>query len=364
VPRVGSQDRFEQEYLSKLKAILAPYGQFVRYESDRAALDLGLHLYADPGEGEARMSKVRVWFQAKGIRSSTIDEHCLANADRLPIGGLQVEHIQSWFGHPEPVYLVVYLEALDRFIAEDVHDLVEREGGLPWLAQIRADHETTTLHPSSSASLDQALARMPRHRSLRLDGPEFRGRPLGHRLDPLRSELNPLAPDDFSELVCRLLSAHDFRPSRQIDVASNFGHDLGDVSATVGKLYLTYEWTTPLATEFGFDPGSDFRLEAKPESAHGDVLVCVHSDAAAAPLPGSASKELVDGLRDEGIERALVFVNASEADAGLLGSWRVALQPLVDMPQGLGSLAFNVLTATNVYLEFLDRLTWNHVNYR
>jgi hypothetical protein len=365
VPRVGSEDRFEQQYLSQLKAILAPHGQLVRYESDRAALDLGLHLYDAPAEeGDARLSQVRVWFQAKGIRSSTLDDHSLADADRLPVEGLRIEHIKSWFAHPEPVYLVVYLEAVDRFVAEDVRDLVDREGGLPWLARIGATQRTTTLHPALSASLDQALERMPRHRTLRLDGPEFRGRPLGHRLDPLRSELDQLSPSDFNALVWRLLSAHDFRPSREIDVATSLGKDLGDVTLSVGKLYLTYEWTTPIATEFGVDPGSDFRIEAKPESAHGDVLVCVHSNVAAAPPRTDHSKRLVDVLQQEGVERALVFLNASEANAGLFGSWRLALEPLVGMPQGLGSLAFNVLTATNVYLEFLDRLTWRHVNYR
>jgi hypothetical protein len=41
----------------------------------------------------------------------------------------------------------------------------------------------------------------------------------------------------------------------------------------------------------------------------------------------------------------------------------MVLERLVDVPQGLGSLAFNVLTATLVYLEFLDRLRWRYVNY-
>ena len=35
LPRVGEQDVFEQTYLHKLKALLAPYGQFVAYEQDR-----------------------------------------------------------------------------------------------------------------------------------------------------------------------------------------------------------------------------------------------------------------------------------------------------------------------------------------
>jgi hypothetical protein len=99
---------------------------------------------------------------------------------------------------------------------------------------------------------------MPRHRSLRLDGPEYRGRPLGHRLDPLRSVLDPFAPGDFEALVERLLKAHDFRPTREIEIASLLDRPIGMASATVGRLYLTYEWTTPLETEFGVGPDSDF----------------------------------------------------------------------------------------------------------
>ena len=50
-------------------------------------------------------------------------------------------------------------------------------------------------------------------------------------------------------------------------------------------------------------------------------------------------------------------------DGALFGGWRSALEPLAGSPQGLGSLAFNVLTATLVYLEFVDRLRWKYVNY-
>lgn len=85
------------------------------------------------------------------------------------------------------------------------------------------------------------------------------------------------------------------------------------------------------------------------------------------PLDGPrrtpATAALVDQLQAEGVGRALVFFNASDLDHGLLGAWRVTLEPLVCMPQGLDSLAFNVLTATSIYLEFLDRIGWRYVNY-
>src|SRR3954468_8314073 len=206
MPLVGEQDRFEQIYTSQLKGLLAPHGQFVGYDSDPAALDLGLHLYEpSPTESNRELGQVRVWFQLKAIRASTIGVSELTEAEDVPVGGLRVEHLLYWFAHPEPVYLAVYVEALDRFLVHDVRNLVERSGGLRRLADLPGDQQTTTLRVPLSATLEDALRRMPRHRSLRLDGPEFRGRPLGHNLDPLRSELDPLAPNDFEELVLRLL---------------------------------------------------------------------------------------------------------------------------------------------------------------
>jgi hypothetical protein len=364
MPTVGRPDQFEQDYTTRLRAVLSAHGEFIAYDRDRAALDLGLHLYEQPVDGDAELGQVRVWFQLKGIQASTLSADDLEAVERVPVSGLPVKQIEYWFAHPEPVYLAVYLEATKTFLAEDVRDLVEREGGRPWLARCVGEQETTTLHLEQRASLDQAMLQMPRHRSLRMDGPDFRGRPLGHRFDPLRCELNLFAPQDFRDLVERLLKAHDFRRNALIDPTSLFAGDPGSVSAMTGQLYLTYEWTTPLSTEFGYDPGSDFRIEGKPFSVQGDVLVVIHSDVQDPPRASESSKRLVESLQQEGIEQALVFMNTSEGEARMIGGWRVALEPLLPVPQGLGSLAFNVLTATNVYFEFLDRLTWRFVSYR
>ncbi len=365
MPQVGNHDRFEQIYINKLREALAPVGQLITYESDRAALDLGLQLYEPVVPGaDAELGQVRVWFQAKGIEASTQSAEEVRGAQQVVLRDISIGQIRYWFSHPEPVYLVVYVEALDRFLAQDVRDLVETHGGPRWLAEIAQSQRTTTLKVALSATLERALVAMPRHRSLRLDGPEYRGRPLGHRLDPLRSVLDPFAPSDFEALVERLLKAHDFRPTREIEIASLLDRPIGMASATVGRLYLTYEWTTPLETEFGVGPDSDFRVDARPHSAQGDTLVVVHADVSAAPRHTEATRALVDQLQAEGVERALVFFNASDHEHGLLGGWRMTLEPLVRVPQGLGSLAFNVLMATNIYLEFLDRISWRMVNYR
>jgi hypothetical protein len=175
VPVIGVQDRFEQRYTARLKNLLSEHGQFVRYENDRAALDLGLHLY-DANAGAGVLGQVRVWFQLKGITESRLGPDQLLAADTLAVSGLSTNHIRYWFAHPEPVYLVVFVEALDEFLAADIRDLVEPRGGLRWLDEVEgSDQKTATLQVPLTASLEVALAHMPRHRSMRLDGPPFRG---------------------------------------------------------------------------------------------------------------------------------------------------------------------------------------------
>jgi hypothetical protein len=61
------------------------------------------------------------------------------------------------------------------------------------------------------------LTLMRQHQSMRIDGPFFRGRPLGHRLDPLRCHLNKVEPSIFVPLVERLLAVHDYRVSETLN---------------------------------------------------------------------------------------------------------------------------------------------------
>ena len=364
MPRVGEHDVFEEQYRAKLESLLAPHGLLIHYTLDRASLDLGLHLYESRDSKDAVVGPVRVWFQAKGIHTTTMPKEAFEATDQVAIDGLPVDHVQFWYASAEPVYLAVFLEAVDAFLAEDVRDIVDRSGGMEMLTRIAAaGQKTMTLKIRRDARIEQAVVQMPRHRSIRIDGPPFRGRPLGHRYDPLRSELGRLKPEDFDALVARLLDAHDFRPAREIDIGSILDVSVGRVTAQVGTLYLTYEWTSPLFSEFGFGVGSDFRLESAPEHAQGEVLVVIHSDPIVPPTPTAGTRALVDEMRTLGVRRSLIFFNASEMDGGLFGGWRSALEPLVGSPQGLGSLAFNVLTATLVYLEFVDRLRWKYVNY-
>jgi hypothetical protein len=362
VPDVGQHDHFEQQYIARLKSLLIPLGLVVSYEHDRAALDLGIHLYEGEPDPDWHVGRVRVWFQCKGLRSTTVNAAEFAKSEQVAISGLRVADVQYWYGLPEPAYLVIYIEATDEFLAEDVRNLVDAQGGMPDLARrVGLGQIEMTLHVPTASTLDRAIEKMPHHRSLRLDGPDWRGRPLGHRFDPLRSQLSQLVPSDYQALVGRLLEVHEFRASEVVDLTPYLEPGVGTVTTTIGKLYLTYEWTNPLFSEFGYDAGSDFRLESAPEHAHGEVMVVVHSDVSGPPEPRGDLETFLEDLRTKGIG-VLVFFNSAEADAAVFGGWR-RLFGLAGTPQGLGSLAFNVLTATSVYLEFLERLTWDYVNY-
>lgn len=365
MPVVGTHDAFEFAYRASLKARLAPHGLLVEYPEDRAALDLGLHLYgeADRG-GNRRMSNVRVWFQCKGMRSASLTAADISRLEAVSVGGLPLDQVMFWYGSPEPVYLCVYLEATDAFIAQDVRDLIDEIGGMPELMRRRrSEQETMTLRVRTDATLDAAFHSMPQHRSMRIDGPSFRGRPLGHRYDPLRSELAPMEPADFDAVVDGLLGAHEFKPDRDVPLRAALGDAVGDLSARVGTLCLTYEWINPMETEFGWGPDAHFRAEGPPHHAQGEVLAVVHSRATAAPSGNDASRAIAEELVRQGVGRALVFINAPQSDPRIWSAWRFALQPLVSVPQSLGSLTFNILTTTCVYLDNLEHLEWRFVNY-
>lgn len=356
MPEIGESDDFEADYMADLKAAVVRYGALVEYPRDRAALDLGLHL-KQRDAGKLRVTQVRVWMQAKGLRATTFTRESWDNSSDVPISGLELDHVKFWYGSPEPVYLVLFVESVGVFLAADVRALVDALGGLPRLMGL-GGQRTITLRIPKSSTLDIALGQMPSHRSMRIDGPAFRGRPLGHNFDPLRSELNSLPPGEFVELVEKLLRVHEFRMNTDTVLS-------GGVIARLGQIYLTYEWVLPMMTEFGFDEGSDFRIEGQPFHAHGDVLVLIDPGAHG---PAGAEDELhglVEEARARGAKNALVFINVSEGDLiNYFAAWRSILEPLDCMPQAMGSLTFNVLTTTNLYLEAAPKLTYRMINYQ
>jgi hypothetical protein len=257
---MGGHDELENRYMPKFETLASERGLVVEYRRDRAGFDTGLHLFARENKTTPKGDErpywrpmvSRVWFQLKGVHRSTMSAEEFANADYVSVS-VGVEHLKYWFAAPEPVYLVVYVESVDRFIGIDVRELVEQRWRERFYPAMR-EHDTDTIavHVPTDALLDaDRIASLLEHRSMRIDGPAFRGRPLGHRIDPLRSTLASPPADVWLGLVVRLLEAHDF-----IEKSS---HQVGELTILHGILRQT-----PAVAVSGF---RRVRLLARPRGA-------------------------------------------------------------------------------------------------
>jgi hypothetical protein len=364
-PQIGQPDVLEAEYTAKFEALLARHGLFINYRKDLAAVDLGLHLFA-PGRatGPEKLSQIKVWFQLKGKNKQALTIEQLATMQSVPVSGLSLETVRFWAASPEPVYLVVYLEATGEFIGEEVQEIMRRHA--PTARPGRDDQRTTTLRVRRDAIFNSvAIEQMLHHRTLRLDGPSWRGRPLGHNLDPLRSEIAQMDSTAYRRLVDRLLDVHGYVPTRTIDIAElvEGSTERAGTVMTRGVMTYTYEWTHPLFTEFGFGEDSSFRVESAPLHVQGDCAVLIDARHNAAGLNVEKLAAICKDLQDrDGVKQLLVFINRHH-EPSEFGSYRVGAKPLDCIPQELGSLTFNILTATSIYLEFREQITWHNVNY-
>jgi hypothetical protein len=364
MPLVLPEEEFEDRYTIRFRDRLSGHGIIVKYERDRAATDLGIHLTPP---GSMALSNVRVWFQLKGIHAATLSRSDLEQVSVVSVS-LRLDHLRFWYAAPEAIYLIVYLEALDDFLAADIRDLVDKEWGVAFLRtdSFPADQKTATVHiPTSARLTNDVLNSMLAHQSMRIDGPSFRGRPLGHRLDPLRSQLDVLDPDEFELLVTDLLAACNYRVEQELESSDLLGgvkSGTDRATLTVGTLYNTWEWVFQLGTEFGYGPDSDFRMEGQILSAHGRVGVLIHSSVSGDFSEAPQAAEVRNLLQDAGVSKLLIFLNIQSA--GAMGSYRRIAGELYTFPQDLASLAFNTLIATLVYLKHRDRLRWKLIHYQ
>jgi hypothetical protein len=362
-PLIGSEDVFERIYKAKFQATVVPYGEFIDYGNDRAAIDIGLHLTESVEAKQQKVLHTRIWFQLKGTHS----EYELEKVRDIPIQ-VSLQHLKFWFASPEPVYLVLYVEAADKFLVEDVRELVYRQWGENFLAPVTfpSEQQSVTVGIRTDAILNhQLLIQMRRHQSMRIDGPFFRGRPLGHRLDPLRCILNKLEPSVYVQIVQRLLSEHDYRVNNDLNGALLFSQEIlanEHISITLGKLYEPFQWVPQFFTEFGFSEKDDFRTQPRPEFAHGPIAVCIHGDPRSPPRV-ELIPPFVQTIVGLGIRQFLVFANTDELT--YFGSFfRPFRETGVDcMPQLLNDLAYNLLTVTSVYMEFRHHISWRITNY-
>jgi len=356
---------FEDDYTSKFEQRFRPRGLAIRYARDRAATDVGMHLRTAPGSIE--LSGVRVWFQLKGKRATTYTREQFEAVEPIAVS-VELDHLRFWYAGGEATYLVVYLESVDVFVAEDTRDVVDRMWGVAFLetATFPADQRTVTVKLSPSWLLtDDMLDRMLHHRTMRIDGPAFRGRPLGHRLDPLRCELAVLDPDLFESVTGDLLAAHDYRVERQLDpglLLAGVGSDGHRATLTVGTLHTTWEWVFQMGTEFGYGEDSMLRDEGQVFRAFGRTAVLAHSGVNGPMKAADTAGETTRRLKDEGVDHLLVLTNAPDRTAMTAG-YRFMGGELGKIPEGLGSLAYNVLSTTLVYLKYQGDLRWKMVHY-
>jgi len=204
---------------------------------------------------------------------------------------------------------------------------------------------------------------MLRHRSMRIDGPAFRGRPLGHRFDPIRSQIATPPPATFDRLVERILAANDFRGWETVDITP-------DLKIVRGRLYETLSWQSPAFAEYGYGPTDDFRIEPSYETLHGEVVLIVDRAGGRTALTRAEQAAVMKLVGPPRAETSLAVIFNSCDLSGTGGLWRRTLNDLgvrdayAQVRQvGLEAITFLVLVTTFVYLDLAPELAWDHVNY-
>lgn len=347
--------------MAHLNALLSSGGVPVTYTQDRAAIDTGLHLFVQGQGSDYHASNARVWFQAKGKRTTTLSVEQFNSAISVPTA-VDVEHLRYWFAAPEPVYLVIFIESKHVFIAEDVRIIVNRMWPRGDFYAATDGQNSVTVHLDKSAVLDEArLVSMLSHRSMRIDGPAFQGRPLGHLFDPLRSELQVDDPELWGDIIERLLDTYQFKLRTKVSCGPG-------LAMLKGLFYDTMMWQSSAFAEFGFGPDDDFRLDPPVEYLHGEAVVIIDTELARSELSEDETAALRAGLATPSVPIVLFFL--SKELSGSAGVWHRFLGESYGEPAaarhiiGVESLTSLVLVATMVYLDFAPRLSFRVVNYR
>jgi hypothetical protein len=152
---VGHSDVLEREYTSKFRELAGKYGEFVLYERDRAARDIGLHFTRPLPSGDEAVTVALRWFQLKGISSRKLGAPAAQEADAVKLA-LEVKHLTFWYMLPDPTYVAVYVQALRGFLVIDIQRYVEEKWGAAIL--------NSTVRGWGGALMSQAPRRSANHR--------------------------------------------------------------------------------------------------------------------------------------------------------------------------------------------------------
>ena len=157
---VGKTDAFEQNYMAKFEELATHYGVFVKYERDRAARDIGLHLTKDLRSGKKQVTNSLVWFQMKGVMATTLNKEEFEKAKCVGLS-MDIEHLRHWFLDKEPTHLIVYIESVDQFLVMNLQTYIAETWGRGILT---LDQKSATVTvPASSVLDEQAFAILTRY---------------------------------------------------------------------------------------------------------------------------------------------------------------------------------------------------------
>jgi len=151
VLQIGRTDVFERIYMGEFRAVSAKYGEFVTYERDRGARDIGLHLTQATSSGTERVTSALCWFQMKGIMESTLSAKDFEAAENISIS-LGVNHLKFWYLQPVPTYLAIYIESVNKFLVLNIQEYVATKWGRDILTR---PQETATVEVSTGSELDE-----------------------------------------------------------------------------------------------------------------------------------------------------------------------------------------------------------------
>lgn len=373
------KDENELVYTDKFLSAAHRHGISIRYTTDRAALDLGLHLTVPLNDRFKGVTCSRVWFQFKGIEAGKngISKEKFDAISEIP-QSVKVEHLRQWCRYAEPVYLTVYLHAVDKFFALDIQEYAEARwrGGVfkdaPFTNEKGEVQESVTVYIPKTAEVDEDFwHRLGAHRSMRIDGASFQGRPLAHGHDAQTRVPRIMEPRLFEDTVGELLTAHRYRLYGTGDAYQIYpgGLAAGDVvSISIGKLFDPYQYE-PYWTRELLPDADGYREDGQTHKIQGDCAVIIHSSVKTHP-DVAMLRSLAQGLEARGIKNLLVFVNHYTSSLALVegvGPYNCFPQysegvrgtRVSCVPQHLEDIGKTISLATNVYVNFRERIPWN-----
>ncbi len=153
---VGKTDSFERQYMEKFRLMASQFGEFVNYEHDRGARDIGMHLTQKLTSGKERVSTALIWFQMKGKMKNTLP---LSEYDKSSVVkiSLDVNHLRYWYLQAMPTYLVLYVESADEFLVLNISNYVRDKWGRDILT---LNQSTATIDIPKESKLDYQAFRL------------------------------------------------------------------------------------------------------------------------------------------------------------------------------------------------------------